>query len=243
MSDSFRIGVREFQSRLMVGTGKYANDQLAIDAIRESGADIVTMAIRRVNLGQNKDERNILELISPDEFTILPNTAGCYTADESVRTCKLARELLGGHSLVKLKAAKDLVKEGFEVMVYCTDDFDYAVALEDAGCVAVMPLAAPIGSGRGIENPQAIEAIVKRIQVPVIVDAGIGTASDATLAMELGCDGVLLNTAIAGAQNPVLMAAAMRQAVKAGRSAYLAGRMPKSDQAAASSPIEGVINS
>ncbi len=177
-----------------------------------------------------------------------------------MRTCKLARELLGGHSLVKLevigdkntllpdmpetlKAAKDLVKEGFEVMVYCTDDFDYAVALEDAGCVAVMPLAAPIGSGRGIENPQAIEAIVQKIQVPVIVDAGIGTASDATLAMELGCDGVLLNTAIAGAQNPVLMAAAMRQAVKAGRSAYLAGRMTKSNQAVASSPTEGVINS
>tara|TARA_B100000579_G_C22824748_1_gene852491 strand:+ start:1056 stop:1838 length:783 start_codon:yes stop_codon:yes gene_type:complete len=260
MSDSLRIGVREFQSRLMVGTGKYANDQQAIDAIRESGADIVTMAIRRVNLGQNKDEGNILELISPNEFTILPNTAGCYTADESVRTCKLARELLGGHSLVKLevigdkntllpdmpetlKAAKDLVKEGFEIMVYCTDDYDYAVALEDAGCVAVMPLAAPIGSGRGIENPQAIEAIVKKIEVPVIVDAGIGTASDATLAMELGCDGVLLNSAIAGAQHPVLMATAMRQAVKAGRSAYLAGRMPKSDEASASSPIEGVINS
>ena len=259
MSDSFRIGVREFQSRLMVGTGKYANDQLAIDAIRESGADIVTMAIRRVNLGQNKDESNILELISPDEFTILPNTAGCYTADESVRTCKLARELLGGHSLVKLevigdkntllpdmpetlKAAKDLVKEGFEVMVYCTDDFDYAVALEDAGCVAVMPLAAPIGSGRGIENPQAIEAIVNKIQVPVIVDAGIGNPSDACKVMELGFDGVLLNSSVARSFDPIQMANAMNLAIKSGRLSYLSGPIEKTKKAVRSTPFRGKIS-
>ena len=258
MKDKLIIAKKKFNSRLIVGTGKYKNMSECAKAIKLSGADIVTVAVRRVNISDKKKPL-LMDYIDPKKITYLPNTAGCFTSEDALRTLRLAREI-GGWKLVKLEVLGDkknlfpdmietlkstevLSKEGFEVMVYCTDDFDYAVALEDIGCVAVMPLASPIGSGRGIENPQAIEAIVKKIEVPVIVDAGIGTASDATLAMELGCDGVLLNTAIAGAQNPVLMAAAMRQAVKAGRSAYLAGRMPKSDQAVASSPIEGVINS
>jgi thiazole synthase len=229
--------------------------QLAIEA---SGAEIVTVAIRRTNIGQNPGEPNLLEVISPDKYTILPNTAGCYTVEDALRTCRLGRELLGGHKLVKLEvladqktlfpdvaetliAAEALVKDGFDVMVYTNDDPIAAKRLEDIGCVAVMPLAAPIGSGLGIRNPYNILTIVENANVPILVDAGVGTASDAALAMELGCAGVLMNTAIAAAKDPVLMASAMKKGIQAGREAYLAGRMPKKRFASASSPVDGLF--
>ena len=252
------IAGKTYNSRLLVGTGKYASLEQTREAIVASGAEIVTVAIRRTNIGQNPDEPNLLDFISPDEFTLLPNTAGCYTAEDAVRTCRLARELLDGHSLVKLevlgdqktlypnvvdtlKAAEVLVKEDFQVMVYTSDDPIIAKELEDMGCVSVMPLAAPIGSGLGIRNPYNIKMILEEAKVPIIVDAGVGTASDAAIAMELGCDGVLMNTAIAAAQNPVLMASAMKKAIEAGREAYLAGRMPRKMYASASSPIDGTF--
>jgi thiazole synthase len=256
--DFFKIGARIFKSRLLVGTGKYKDLEETRLAIEASGAEIVTVAIRRTNIGQNPNEPNLLDVISPDKYTILPNTAGCYTAEEAVRTCRLGRELLGGHNLVKLEvladqltlfpdvaqtfiAAELLVKDGFEVMVYTNDDPIAAKRLEDIGCVAVMPLAAPIGSGLGIRNPYNILTIVENARVPILVDAGVGTASDAAMAMELGCDGVLMNTAIAAAKNPVLMASAMRKGIEAGREAYLAGRMPKRRFASASSPLDGLF--
>jgi len=252
------IGEREFQSRLLVGTGKYKDMDETRDAIAASGAEIVTVAIRRTNIGQNKDEPNLLDVISPDKYTILPNTAGCYTAKDAVRTCQLARELLGGHNLVKLevlsedktlfpnvietiKAAEQLIADGFDVMVYTSDDPLIAKQLEDMGCVAVMPLAGLIGSGLGICNPHNLRLIIENANVPILVDAGVGTASDATIAMELGCDAVLMNTAIAAAQNPVLMANAMRKAIEAGRDAFLAGRMPKRAYASASSPLDATL--
>ncbi len=243
-NDTFTVGAREFRSRLLVGTGKYKDFDETRAAIEASGAEIVTVAIRRTNLGQDADAPNLLDFLSPERYTILPNTAGCYTAADAVRTCRLARELLDGHSLVKLEvlgdertlfpditgtleAAETLVKDGFEVMVYTNDDPIVARRLEEMGCVAVMPLAAPIGSGLGIRNPYNILTIVENAGVPILVDAGVGTASDAAVAMELGCDGVLMNTAIAGARDPVLMASAMRKAVEAGREAFLAGRIPR----------------
>ena len=252
------IAGKTYGSRLLVGTGKYASLEQTREAILASGAEIVTVAIRRTNIGQNPDEPNLLDYISPDEFTLLPNTAGCYTADDAVRTCRLARELLDGHSLVKLevlgdqktlypnvvdtlKAAETLIKDDFQVMVYTSDDPIIAKELEDMGCVSVMPLAAPIGSGLGIRNPYNIRMILEDAKVPIIVDAGVGTASDAAIAMELGCDGVLMNTAIAAANNPVLMASAMKKAIEAGREAYLAGRMPRKMYASASSPIDGTF--
>ena len=248
----------EYSSRLLVGTGKYRDFQETRQAIEASGARIVTVAIRRTNIGQNPGEPNLLDFLSPDEYTILPNTAGCYDARSAVRTCKLARELLDGHDLVKLEvlgdektlfpditatleAAEELVKDGFKVMVYTNDDPIMAKRLEDMGCVSVMPLAAPIGSGLGIRNPYNILTIVENANVPIVVDAGVGTASDAAIAMELGCDGVLMNTAIAAATHPVLMASAMKKAIQAGREAYLAGRMPRKRFASASSPIDGVL--
>jgi thiazole synthase len=258
--DTLLIAGKRYASRLLVGTGKYrdfAETRAAIDA---SGAQIVTVAIRRVNIGQNANEPNLLDSLPPSQFTILPNTAGCYNAKDAVRTLRLARELLDGRVLVKLEvladeatlfpnmpetlvAAKELVADGFEVMVYCSDDPIQAKALEEIGCVAVMPLASLIGSGMGILNPWNLEIILDRAKVPVLVDAGIGTASDAAIAMELGCDGVLMNTAIAKAKNPVLMASAMKKAVEAGREAFLAGRMPKKIyQASPSSPTEGKIS-
>jgi len=252
------IAGREYTSRLLVGSGKYKDNEETRLATEASGAEIVTVAIRRSNIGQNPDEPNLLDAIPPEKYTILPNTAGCYTAKDAVRTCKLARELLDGHDLVKLevlgdektlfpdviqtlKAAEELVKDGFKVMVYTSDDLLIAKELEDIGCVAVMPLAAPIGSGLGIRNPYNIRFIVEELKVPVLVDAGVGTASDAAVAMELGCDGVLMNTAIAAAQNPVLMASAMKKAIEAGREAYLAGRMPRKRYANASSPLDGTF--
>ncbi|MEQ1620127.1 MAG: sulfur carrier protein ThiS [Methylococcales bacterium] len=256
--DSFVLAGVSYQSRLLVGTGKYKDIEETRMAIEASGAQIVTVAIRRTNIGQNPGEPNLLEVISPDKYTILPNTAGCYTAEEAVRTCRLARELLGGHKLVKLEvladqktlfpdvaetyiAAELLVKEGFDVMVYTNDDPIAAKRLEEIGCVAVMPLAAPIGSGLGIRNPYNILTIVENAKVPILVDAGVGTASDAAIAMELGCDGVLMNTAIADAKNPILMASAMRKGIEAGREAFLAGRMPRKRFASASSPIDGLF--
>lgn len=256
--DGFTIAGVTYSSRLLVGTGKYKDLKETDLAISASGAQIVTVAIRRTNIGQNPNEPNLLDVISPDKYTILPNTAGCYTADEAVRTCKLARELLGGHKLVKLEvladsktlfpdvaqtyiAAEMLVKDGFDVMVYTNDDPIAAKRLEEIGCVAVMPLAAPIGSGLGIRNPYNILTIVENANVPILVDAGVGTASDAAIAMELGCDGVLMNTAIAEAKNPILMASAMRKAIEAGREAFLAGRMPRKRFASASSPIDGLF--
>ncbi|MEK9770872.1 MAG: thiazole synthase [Nitrosomonadales bacterium] len=257
--DKFIIGSREVKSRLLVGTGKYKDFNQTAEAIQMSGAEIVTVAIRRTNIGQNEQEPSLLDFISPEEYTYLPNTAGCYSADEAVRTLRLARELLDGHNLVKLEvlgdaetlypnivetieAAKILVKDGFEVMVYTSDDPIVAKKLEDIGCVSIMPLASLIGSGMGILNPWNLEIILKNSKVPVIVDAGVGTASDAVIAMELGCDGILMNTAIAAAKNPVLMAAAMKKAVESGREAYLAGRMPKKlYTASASSPTTGLI--
>ncbi len=256
--DSFSIGEREFRSRLLVGTGKYKDFEQTRAAIEASGAEIVTVAIRRTNIGQDPDAPNLLDFLSPDRFTILPNTAGCYTAEDAVRTCRLARELLDGHTLVKLEvlgdektlfpdvtatleAAEILVKDGFEVMVYTNDDPIMARRLEEMGCVSVMPLAAPIGSGLGIRNPYNILSIIEDAKVPILVDAGVGTASDAAIAMELGCDGVLMNTAIAGARDPVLMASAMRKAIEAGREAFLAGRIPRKRYASASSPIDGTF--
>jgi thiazole synthase len=255
-NDSFSVAGRTFTSRLLVGTGKYKDMQETRAAIEASGAEIVTIAVRRTNIGQNKDESNILEVLPPSEFTYLPNTAGCYDAATAVRTCRLARELLDGHNLVKLEvlgdektlfpdvvqtlsAAEELIKDGFDVMVYTNDDPIMAKRLEELGCVAVMPLAAPIGSGLGIRNRLNIRTIVENAKVPILVDAGVGTASDAAVAMELGCDGVLMNTAIAAAQNPLLMASAMKKAIQAGREAYLAGRMPAKRFASASSPMEG----
>lgn len=258
--DKFVIGERAFRSRLIVGTGKYKDFDETRAAIDASGADIVTVAIRRTNIGQSAGEPSLLDYVPPAQFTLLPNTAGCYTAREAVRTLRLARELLDGHDLVKLEvlgdsqtlypnvietlsAAETLVKEGFKVMVYTSDDPIIAKQLEEAGCVAIMPLASLIGSGMGILNPWNLQIIIDNATVPVVVDAGVGTASDAAIAMELGCDAVLMNTAIAAAQDPVLMASAMRKAVEAGRDAHLAGRMPKkSYRAAASSPTEGIIS-
>ena len=258
MKDFLTISGRTYKSRLLVGTGKYKDFDETRTSIEASGAEIVTVAIRRTNIGQDSSEPNILDFLSPDKFTILPNTAGCYSAEEAIRTCKLARELLGGNNLVKLevlgdketlypnmpetlKAAKDLVKDRFEVMVYCSDDPLLAKELERLGCVSVMPLASPIGSGLGIQNPHNIEMILSKAEVPIIVDAGVGTASDASIAMELGCAGVLMNTAIAKAQEPVLMAQAMKKAIESGRQAYLAGRMEKKSYASASSPTKGLI--
>jgi thiazole synthase len=248
----------EYSSRLLVGTGKYKDFTETREAIEASGARIVTVAIRRTNIGQDPGEPNLLEILPPDKYTILPNTAGCFDAKSAVRTCKLARELLGGHDLVKLEvlgdektlfpdvaatleATEELVKDGFKVMVYTNDDPIMAKRLEELGCVSVMPLAAPIGSGLGIRNPYNILTIVENARVPILVDAGVGTASDAAIAMELGCDGVLMNTAIAAARHPVLMASAMKKAIEAGREAYLAGRMPRKRYASASSPIDGTI--
>ena len=256
--DPFIIAGREYHSRLLVGTGKYRDMEQAQTAIQASGAEIVTIALRRSNIGQNPDEPNLLDAVPPDRYTILPNTAGCYTAKDAVRTCRLARELLDGHNLVKLEvigdehtlypdvrgtleAAEQLVAEGFEVMAYTSDDPIIALRLQEIGCVAVMPLAAPIGSGLGIQNRYNLLEIVDRLDVPVVVDAGVGTASDVAVAMELGCDAVLLNTAIAGAQDPVLMASAMRKGAEAGREAYRAGRIPRKRYASASSPIEGTF--
>ena len=258
-ADPFNIAGTEYRSRLLVGTGKYKDFDETRRAIEASGAEIVTVAIRRTNIGQNADEPSLLDVLPPSRYTILPNTAGCYTAQEAVRTLRLARELLDGHNLVKLEvlgdktnlfpnmpatleAARTLVADGFKVMVYCTDDPIQCRMLEDIGCVAIMPLASLIGSGMGILNPWNLRLILERIRVPVIVDAGVGTASDAAIAMELGCDGVLTNTAIAHAGDPVRMARAMRLAVEAGREAYRAGRMPRKFYAAdPSSPLTGVI--
>ena len=256
--DSFVLAGVAYHSRLLVGTGKYKDLEETRLAIEASGAQIVTVAIRRTNIGQTPGEPNLLDVISPDKYTILPNTAGCYTAEDAVRTCRLSRELLGGRKLVKLEvladqrtlfpdvaetyiAAELLVKEGFDVMVYTNDDPIAAKRLEDIGCIAVMPLAAPIGSGLGIRNPYNILTIVENAKVPILVDAGVGTASDAAIAMELGCDGVLMNTAIAEAKNPILMASAMRKGIEAGREAFLAGRMPRKRFASASSPINGLF--
>jgi len=257
--NTLNIAGKAYASRLLIGTGKYKDFDETRRAIEASGAQIVTVAIRRTNIGQNANEPSLLDAVPPSKYTYLPNTAGCYSADDAVRTLRLARELLDGHELVKLevlgdpktlfpnmmetlKAAETLVHDGFKVMVYCSDDPILAKRLEEIGCVAVMPLASLIGSGMGILNPWNLQLILENAKVPVIVDAGVGTASDAAIAMELGCDGVLMNTAIAAAKNPVLMAQAMKKAVEAGREAYLAGRMPKKLYAAApSSPATGII--
>ncbi len=258
-SDLLTIGSRQFHSRLLTGTGKFKDLAETEAATQAAGAQIVTVAIRRSNIGQNPGEPNLLDVLPPERYTILPNTAGCYTAEDAVRTCKLARELLDGHNLVKLevlgdaktlypdvvttlKADEILVADGFEVMVYTSDDPILCKRLEEIGCVAVMPLAAPIGSGLGIQNKYNLLTIIENANVPIIVDAGVGTASDAAIAMELGCDGVLMNTAIAAAKNPVLMASAMKKAIEAGREAFLAGRMPRKRYASASSPIDGLIS-
>ncbi len=254
--DKLVLAGKEFNSRLLVGTGKYKDFEETKKAIEASGAEIVTVAIRRVNITSDKEE-NLLDYVDPNKYTILPNTAGCFNAEDAIRTCRLAREA-GGWALVKLEvlgdtktlfpdipatleAAKVLVDEGFVVMAYTNDDPITAKKLEDLGCAAVMPLGAPIGSGLGIRNPYNIKIILEDAKVPILVDAGVGTASDAAIAMELGCDGVLMNTGIAGAKDPILMASAMKKAVEAGREAYLAGRMPRKLYATASSPIEGVI--
>lgn len=257
-TDPLVIAGRAYGSRLLVGTGKYRDFAQTRAAVEASGAEIVTVAVRRTNIGQNPGEPNLLDVISPERYTILPNTAGCYTAEDAVRTCRLARELLDGHKLVKLevladqktlfpnvietlKAAEVLVKDGFDVMVYTSDDPIIARQLAEMGCIAVMPLAGLIGTGLGICNPYNLRIILEEATVPVLVDAGVGTASDATIAMELGCEAVLMNSAIAHAQHPVLMAEAMKYAIEAGRLAYLAGRMPKKLYASASSPLEGLI--
>jgi thiazole synthase len=254
-NDTWKIAGREFTSRLMVGTGKYASFQQTADALEASGAEIITVAVRRVNLDRSKE--SLLDYIDPGKYTLLPNTAGCYTADDAVRTCRLAREA-GMSDFVKLevlgdektlfpdneellKAARILVKEGFTVLPYTSDDVIMCRKLEDIGCAAVMPLGAPIGSGLGIRNPYNIRIILESVRIPVIVDAGVGSASDAAIAMELGCDGVLMNTAIAGAQDPIAMARAMRLAVEAGRLSYKAGRIPRKLYANASSPLDGMI--
>ena len=258
MNDPLIIDGVEYKSRLLVGTGKYKDMQESKQATEASGAEIVTIAIRRSNIGQNPDEPNLLDILPLDKYTLLPNTAGCYNIEDAVRTCRLARELLDGHDLVKLEvlgnektlfpdvsatleAAEILVKDGFKIMVYTNDDPIMAKRLEEVGCVAVMPLAAPIGSGLGIRNPYNILEIVDNANVPVLVDAGVGTASDAAQAMELGVDGILMNTAIAAAQDPVLMAHAMKNATIAGRQAFKAGRMPRKRYASASSPIDGTF--
>jgi len=257
-SGELQVAGRTFRSRLLTGTGKFKDFEETRLATEASGAEIVTVAIRRSNIGQDPNQPNLLEVLPPDRYTLLPNTAGCYTAEDAVRTCRLARELLDGHALVKLEvlgdqktlfpdvvqtltAAEQLVADGFEVMVYTSDDPILAKRLEEIGCVAVMPLAAPIGSGLGIQNRYNLLEIVENAKVPIIVDAGVGTASDAAIAMELGCDGVLMNTAIAGARDPVLMASAMKHAVIAGREAFLAGRIPRKRYASASSPVDGII--
>lgn len=257
-SDDLRVAGRSYRSRLLIGTGKYKDLAQTRAAVEASGAEIVTVAIRRTNIGQNSDEPSLLDVIPLERYTILPNTAGCFNAKDAVRTCRLARELLDGHDLVKLevlgdeqtlypditetlKAAETLLEDGFKIMVYTNDDPVIARRLEEMGCVAVMPLAAPIGSGLGIRNPYNILTIIEHAHVPIIVDAGVGTASDAAIAMELGCDGVLMNTAIAAARDPVLMASAMNKAVAAGREAFLAGRMPRRRYASASSPLEGTF--
>nr|WP_298154231.1 thiazole synthase [uncultured Pseudoxanthomonas sp.] len=256
--DPLVIAGKTYRSRLLTGTGKFKDFEETRLATEAAGAEIVTVAIRRTNLGQSPNEPNLLDVLPPDRYTILPNTAGCYTADDAVRTCRLARELLDGHTLVKLEvlgdqktlypdvvqtlaAAEKLVADGFQVMVYTSDDPILARRLEEIGCVAVMPLAAPIGSGLGVQNKYNLLEIIENAKVPVLVDAGVGTASDAAIAMELGCDGVLMNTAIAGAKHPVLMASAMKKAVEAGREAFLAGRIPRKRNASASSPIDGLI--
>lgn len=259
MTDLLTIAGKTYSSRLLVGTGKYKDFDETRRAVEASGAQIITVAIRRTNIGQEPGQPSLLDALPPDRYTILPNTAGCYSADDAVRTLRLARELLDGHALVKLevlgdketlfpnmpetlKAAQTLVKDGFQVMVYCSDDPIQAKMLEDIGCVAVMPLASLIGSGMGILNPWNLKLIIAQSKVPVLVDAGVGTASDAAIAMELGCDGVLMNTAIAAANDPVLMAGAMKKAVEAGREAFLAGRMPRKLYAGApSSPTGGMI--
>jgi thiazole synthase len=256
--DLLTVAGRTFHSRLLTGTGKYKDFDETRRATEAAGAQIVTLAIRRVNIGQDASQPNLLDALPPDRFTLLPNTAGCYTADDAVRTCRLARELLDGHNLVKLEvlgdertlypdvvqtlvAAEKLVADGFDVMVYTSDDPILARRLEEIGCAAIMPLAAPIGSGLGIQNHYNLLEIVENAKVPVIVDAGVGTASDAAIAMELGCDGVLMNTAIAGAKDPVLMAHAMKLAVEAGRAAFRAGRIPRKRFASASSPVDGLV--
>ncbi len=256
--DPLVIAGKTYRSRLLTGTGKFKDFEETRLATEAAGAEIVTVAIRRTNLGQSPNEPNLLDVLPPDRYTLLPNTAGCYTADDAVRTCRLARELLDGHTLVKLEvlgdqktlypdvvqtlaAAEKLVADGFQVMVYTSDDPILARRLEEIGCVAVMPLAAPIGSGLGVQNKYNLLEIIENAKVPVLVDAGVGTASDAAIAMELGCDGVLMNTAIAGARHPVLMASAMKKAVEAGREAFLAGRIPRKRNASASSPIDGLI--
>jgi len=258
-NDKLIIAGKAYSSRLLVGTGKYRDFEQTRAAIEASGAEIVTVAIRRTNIGQEPGQPSLLDYLPPSKYTLLPNTAGCYTAEDAVRTLRLARELLDGHDLVKLevlgdaqtlfpdmpqtlKAAETLVQDGFKVMVYCADDPIQAKRLEEIGCVAVMPLASLIGSGMGILNPWNLRLIIDNAKVPVLVDAGVGTASDAAIAMELGCDGVLMNTAIAGAQDPVLMASAMRKAVEAGREAFRAGRMPRKPYSASpSSPTGGLI--
>lgn len=254
--DPLIIANRTFSSRLLVGTGKYKDLTETADAIGASGSQIVTVAIRRTNIGQNQNEPNLLDVISPEKYTILPNTAGCFDADSAIRTCQLARELLDGHNLVKLevlgdektlypnvtatlKSAQVLVEDGFDVMVYTSDDPIVAQELESMGCVAIMPLGSLIGSGLGLLNRHTLSLIIEQTRVPVLVDAGVGTASDAAIAMELGCDGVLMNSAIAYAKDPVLMAHAMKNAVIAGRQAFLAGRMPMRKMAVASSPQTG----
>ena len=256
--DPLIIAGVEYRSRLLVGTGKYKDLEETREAVAASGAEIITVAVRRTNIGQNPGEPSLLEVLPPDRYTYLPNTACCYTAEDAIRTCRLARELLDGHELVKLEvlgdektlfpdivqtlaAAEVLIKDGFKVMVYTNDDPIIAKRFEAMGCVAVMPLAAPIGSGLGIRNPYNILTIVENAEVPILVDAGVGTASDAAVAMELGCDGVLMNTAIAGAKDPVLMASAMKKAIEAGREAFRAGRIPRKRFASASSPIDGMF--
>ena len=261
MDDFLTLAGLAYSSRLLVGTGKYKDFTETRAAVRASGAQIVTVAIRRTNIGQDPNAPSLLDALPPSEFTYLPNTAGCYSADDAVRTLRLARELLDDHKLVKLevlgdphtlfpnmpetlKAAQTLVKEGFEVMVYCSDDPIQAKMLEDIGCVAVMPLASLIGSGMGVLNPWNVQLVRDAVKVPVLLDAGVGTASDAAIAMELGCDGVLMNTAIALAKDPVRMARAMKKGVEAGREAFLAGRMPRKFYTASpSSPTTGLIGS
>ena len=257
-ADTLSIAGKSYSSRLLVGTGKYKDMDETRRAVEASGAQIITVAIRRTNLGQDPNQPNLLDVLPPSSYTYLPNTAGCYSADDAVRTCRLARELLDGHDLVKLEvlgdektlypdipqtlqAAEILIKDGFKVMVYTNDDPIIARRFAEMGCVAVMPLAAPIGSGLGIRNPYNIRFIVEEAKVPIIVDAGVGTASDAAIAMELGCDGVLMNTAIALATHPVLMAGAMKKAIEAGREAYRSGRMPRKQYGSPSSPLGGTF--
>ena len=256
--DGLIIAGKVYRSRLLVGSGKYKDLDETRLATEAAEAEIITVAIRRVNIGQDPNAPNLLDAVPPSKYTILPNTAGCYNAEDAIYTLQLARELLNGHTLVKLevlgdektlfpnmpetlKAAEVLVKDGFDVMVYCSDDPIQAKMLEDIGCCAVMPLASLIGSGMGILNPWNLSLIIEQAQVPVLVDAGVGTASDAAIAMELGCDGVLMNTAIAGAKDPVRMARAMKLAIEAGREAFLAGRIPRKFVASPSSPMAGRV--